>query len=436
MPLSDIAQITIRSISAKIQGKGFGIPLILSNTTLFSERVRYYTDASGWVDDGGLTTDVEYLMLSVFFAQASPPLKVGVGRRLLLPTYSWLFTPVVQNSHVYTVYVDGQPATYTSDSSATAAEIVTGLKAAVDALSLAVTTSGTTTMTITATVAGKWHDVYPENFNDLAFNPTHSDPGVATDLAAIQVYDDQWYTVVNPNNSKAEGLAIAAWVESAQKLFLAASPESAAATVAKGSDTGGSQTFMEAVDAANYVRTAVIFHPIQSEFADAAWIGEMAAYAIGEATWKFKPLAGVTATRLTTTQQGNLDAKSGNYYYDVGGTSMTSPGVSGSGEYIDITQSHDWLLNAIQVGLANLLISTPKIPGNQRGATAIEGVLRQKLDDAVDAGIINADYTITVPVMADRSAEDKAARKALGFKFAATWQGAVHQIGVTGDITV
>jgi hypothetical protein len=65
-------------------------------------------------------------------------------------------TPTAVNSTEYQLEVDGRFYAYTSDSTATAAEIVTGLTAAITAdAGATVTPTGTTTLILTAKVPGK-----------------------------------------------------------------------------------------------------------------------------------------------------------------------------------------------------------------------------------------------------------------------------------------
>jgi hypothetical protein len=143
--LSDIITLTITNQTVAVSKDGFGVPLILSATATFPEAIRWYTGTAGMVTDGFGTTSPEYKAAAAAFAQNPRPKKVGVGKLSAKPTLRWAVTPVVANSTTYSMKVNGSTVTYTSDASATLAEIIAGLKAAIDALALPLTTSDQTT---------------------------------------------------------------------------------------------------------------------------------------------------------------------------------------------------------------------------------------------------------------------------------------------------
>jgi hypothetical protein len=77
---------------------------------------------------------VAYKLASAIWAQPSPPSTVKVGRRANAFTPSIRLTPTAVNGVAYSVEIDGQTVTYTSDGTATVGEIVAGLVAAINAL--------------------------------------------------------------------------------------------------------------------------------------------------------------------------------------------------------------------------------------------------------------------------------------------------------------
>jgi hypothetical protein len=132
MQLSDIISIAITTATRTIARAGFGIPLILSaSAPSWSERVRTYSSIDD-VDDDFATTTPEYKAAARFFAQSPRVRQVKIGRAALPATQQFEFAPVVANSYAYTFYVvkNGTltAVTYTSDGSATAAEITGGSK--------------------------------------------------------------------------------------------------------------------------------------------------------------------------------------------------------------------------------------------------------------------------------------------------------------------
>jgi hypothetical protein len=135
MALSDIVDADITRVSAAVTQQGFSTPLILAyHTRQVSDRVRSYTSPDEMTDDGYTPDDVAYKLAQILWSQPSPPATVKIGRRANAFTPSIRLTPTAVNETIYTVEIDGQTATYTSDASASVAEIVAGLVAAINAL--------------------------------------------------------------------------------------------------------------------------------------------------------------------------------------------------------------------------------------------------------------------------------------------------------------
>jgi hypothetical protein len=437
MPLSDIASISIGLNTTAISQPGFGVPLILSFTAGWTERTRTYTTLTGVAGDFATTT-AEYKAASALFSQSPAPAKIMIGRCALKPTQKWRIIPTAVNSTVYKVVVDGQTASYTSDSSATVAEITAGLKVAIDALSLAVaTTDNTTSLDVLANVAGAWHSLAPAGEPTLgaylAISQTHADPGAATDLANIAIENSDWYAIVNSHNSSAHLAAIAAWAEANGKLFVAATQDTLCATQANGVGTDIAQTLHTAAD----VRSALLFHPDNSQFADAAWAGAKLPYDPGSETWKFATLAGVSAVSLTATQQTNLEAKNCNYYYAVGGKNITSQGITPGGQFIDVIRGRDWFAARLQTRFMTLLTKSSKTPYTDRGIGAIEAEVRSQCEEGIAQGFVSPDiaYSVIVPKSSAVSSGDRASRTLNNVTFSATIQGAIHKLAVTGVLS-
>jgi hypothetical protein len=445
MALSDIVQVSISTTSAPVERAGFGVPLVLAPDCPagFTERVRFYTAASELITDGFSATDATYLMVSRLFSQSPKLPQVAVGRLALPPTQQFELTPVVGNSTEYVIEVDGEEVTYTSDASATAAEITAGLKSAVDALSLDITTSQQSTNTvlrIVADVAGEFHSVKVQNVSLCKIVQNHADPGVATDLAAIALENSSWYAILNAFNSKAMAAAIATWAEANTKLFICQSQDSETITLAQSTDnnSGSPTTLAETLHNAGDFRTAVIYHPDTSAFADAAWAGACLPLDPGSETWAYKTLTGVDAVTLTSTQRTNVLAKNANCYTTVAGLNVTEQGKVAGDEYIDVIRFRDWLQANMQADVFQVIKGAKKIPFTDRGISAIKAAIMARLDLGVQAGGLASDPApvVTVPRAADVSDADKTARTLTGVKFDATLAGAIQAVTITGEVSV
>lgn len=437
MALSDIVSITISTESVLVEQAGFGVPLILANDCPggFTERVRSYTSLAGLTGDGFAVTDATYLIASKIFSQNPRPPTIMVGRCALKPTQRWALTPVAADSHVYSLKVGDTTVTYTSDASATVAEIIAGLKAAIDALSLAITTSDQTTyLRVVANTAGAFFSLESTETSYLKIAQDHADPGVGTDLAAIALENNTWYGLCSAFNSPAYVDAVSDYAEANKKLYAAQTQDSDVINVASGSDTS---TIAYTLKNDSKYRTALIYHPSTKAFADAAWLGRCLPLDPGSETWKFKTLAGVASTTLTATQRTNALAKRCNVYNTVAGVAITEEGKVSGNEWIDVIRFRDWIEARIGEEVFAALAASNKIPFTDEGVAVITGLVRAVLDQGVAVGGLSADPapTVTAPLVANVSATNKALRNLPDVKFDAVLAGAIHTVAITGTIS-
>ncbi len=138
--LSSHITVTVTANSVGPARAGFGTPMIPSHTASWAERVRSYSDYAAvladWDDDSP-----EARAANGLFAQDPKPTKVKIGRANgAVPTQQYTIGQVaLRNSYKYEIFVEGEDFTaaspdYTSDGSATAAEIHNGLVTALNAV--------------------------------------------------------------------------------------------------------------------------------------------------------------------------------------------------------------------------------------------------------------------------------------------------------------
>lgn len=444
MSISDHVALTISTDSVRVARAGFGTPLVLSYTGVISNRLELVEDLAGVVALGFATTSPEYLMCSAIWSQSPSPQYVAIGRCDLAPTLAYKWTPTAINSHEYILNVKGEGVTaeavdFTSDATATVAEICTGMTNALNAVvgKNFTATDNTTDVTIVGTAAGDWFSIEQALIGDGKIEVTHADPGAATDLAAIKVYNDNWYCVLNAYNSDAHVKAIAAWVETQKKIYIAGISMSEAVTLAD----GGGDT-IDDLQTSAYERTAAMYHPDPSEFADCAWAGAVLCYNPGATTWKFHTLSGISATSFTSTQRTNLTAKYGNGYEVVAGVNMAFEGTCADGDFIDTVRGLDWLDDDISTRVFATLAAASnagkKIPFTDAGVAVIQADIEASLLYGIQRGVLSDSPApvVTVPDVADVSAANKTIRNLPDIKFTATLAGAVHKVTITGVVSV
>ena len=159
MALDDFSNIVVSTGGAALSQVGFGTLLIAAWHNKFADEIREYLSADEAVADGFETDDPVYQMLQAGFAQRPKPRKIKLGKLTSRPAQTIVITPIATNSVAYAIQLGEndlalESISYTSDGSATVAEICTGLRAAIIAnanLSHVVATDNTTNLTLTIT---------------------------------------------------------------------------------------------------------------------------------------------------------------------------------------------------------------------------------------------------------------------------------------------
>ena len=444
MGLEQIVSIAISLQSSGLSQQGFGTPLILGYTPTWVERTRTYSDIDG-VSADFATTAPEYRAAAVLFSQPIRPDQVVIGRGTNKPTQRYkISVTTVASSKAYSVSVNGTAYTFTSDPTATNDEIATGIQAAIAAACTAAGATavvaggvGTQYVEVTGNAAGNWFSIGVGDIAYLKLVQDHVDPGIAADLAAIKLENNDWYALGTLYNSSACSLAAAAFAEANGKLYVVATVDSEVATVAESLATDVAKLLKTAA----YFRTAVVYHHSPIAFCDSAWEGRCLPLTPGSETWAFKTLATVPATTLTDTQKANIAAKNANYYTTIAGRNMvlgtSNGGIVSGGEFIDTIRFRDWLQARMQERLVLLFASADKVPYTDPGIAKVEAEVRAQLDDGITAGGLAPEpYTVTVPKAASAAPADRAARILRNVKFSARLAGAIQKIVIQGVLTV
>ena len=174
----------------------------------------------------------------------------------------------------------------------------------------------------------------------------------------------------------------------------------------------------------------------------AALVGETAGREAGSFTYKNLVLSGVKAQALTDTQIENIHKKGGITFVTKAGDNVTSEGKLAGGEYIDIIDSEDYIIQQLAYKTQKVLNNAAKIPYDNNGIALLESVAIDVLQDAYNNGMIitNTDgtpgYTVSYMLRENTKETDRANRVYLGGSFSFALTGAIHQVEITGSITV
>ncbi len=436
MSLNDIVQVTITTATSAPSRVGFGIPLVMAYHTNWPERAREYTEVADMVTDGFAATDPAVLAVTALLAQNPKPQYVVVGREENTSKMKINLVPTAQNSTDYTVYLNGNEATFTSDATATVAEITAGLKTKIDLLGESVTvTDNTTDLDIEADTVADQFSFYTADRTLIDMNDVTPDAGggIADDIAKVRIENDDWYTCHLTTQGKDVIKAAAAHIETLYKMLVVSSPDTDIYDGASTTDVAYE------LQAAGYARTALMYHYKSNvQFPACAWAGRCLPKDPGSITWKFKTLSGVDYMSFTTTEESAIEAKDCNMYVRIAGLSMAQEGVTSSGEFIDVIRGTDFIRARLQEYIFAVLKNADKIPFTNAGISTVVAEVLAVLRLAVGNGILTEDPapTVQAPLASAVSAADKASRLLPDVKFTGTLAGAIHATQISGTISV
>lgn len=429
--MSNIDKIVDVQISRQTQSvaqAGFGVPLIIGpNAPFANTEVRTYFSLSAVLEDFA-EVDAEYIMASKIFGQDVRPEKIKIGLTTTPVAQVVTLTPNVASQAVqdYEVTINGQVFSFESDADPTAAEVVTGLIALINAASQPVTASGTTTLVLTADVAGESF-TYASSTNLPAVLTTPNN-GIASDIQNAVNIDNEWYFLLTTATSDLVVKEAAKKIETLSKLYMFINADS---DVMTGVDTD----LVSELGALNYDRTGVFYTKANvASRGDAGLVGRVAPLDPGSETWAFKTIRNVVADTYLEGEEVNLDAKNANYYTNKAGLDITINGKNVSGEYIDVMRFIDFLTARMGEKVFGTIAASDKVPFTDAGIAIIESDMRSVLELGIRVGGIS-EFTVTVPKAVNISAADKAARVLRGMNFTAKLTGAIHKTEIRGTVT-
>lgn len=454
MTISDLVNVSISSTPAPLTAAGFGVPLIAGLHTRFVERFRVYTSLAGMLADGFLTTDPEYLSASSLLSQKKRPKSFVIGRRAAAAAMVMtIVVTTVANTTVYSGTVNGVAWTYTSDGTATVAEIRDGIIAAINGTSqaprLTASASGNDVL-VTSDLPGIPFTL--TGTANLTITTTTPNVGLEEDLSAMEDAGAVWWATLLTSRDVETIRRGAVWTQSRRKGFFPQTSEPNSASVAyspSGTD------LLSLLRQGAYSRTCPIWHDTDAEYVDAALVGRMLPATPGTESWSWKELSGVTPAALSTTQFQNIvgipgdgpGGKYGNVYYSLSdAVSATYQGTVASGEWIDTIRYIDWLQARLEVEVVNHYRGVDKVAYTdadiQALANRVRGVLLGDEKAAIlspllnDQGeIVTPAWTVEAPASADISPTNRAARILdPGITFAARYAGAIHHVNISGAV--
>lgn len=174
----------------------------------------------------------------------------------------------------------------------------------------------------------------------------------------------------------------------------------------------------------------------------AALVGATAGKKVGSFTYKNQILKGLDPLALTDAQIEAAHAANCLTFVTKAGDNVTTEGKVVSGEYIDIIDSKDYIIQQLEYETQRVFNLNDKIGYDNNGIAILENACTNVLQGAFNNGIIAtnddgiADYNVVFAARSETTAEERAERKYTRGTFRFSLMGAIHEAEITGTIEV
>lgn len=195
----------------------------------------------------------------------------------------------------------------------------------------------------------------------------------------------------------------------------------------------------------DYTRTVIFYYTsakVSGACVEAALVGATAGLDVGSFTYKNIILNGVDPLDLTDSEIAEFTTNKIITIVSKAGDNVTTEGKVRKGEYIDIVDSRDYVLQQLEYKTQKLLNESKKIPYDNTGIAMLEATAIDVMQDAFNKGIIATDsngtamYSVNYSLASEVSSTDKTERKYVDGKFSFTLSGAIHEVEITGEIII
>ena len=255
-------------------------------------------------------------------------------------------------------------------------------------------------------------------------------------VEGLREKDDDWYILLTDQTSSEVVEALAAWAEASQP-----TEAELGAGMEDHRKLYFGQTSKKEGNPSN-ARAIVIYadqDKLETEWADAAFLGNVGPFYPQSVTWKFKRPQGITPPDLTSAERDALAEENVNYLTVEYKREYVKNGTCLDGEFIDVQMGADYIALTMRENLYDIFLENATIGYTDEGfAIVTDGVLKA-LNRAVDLGIIARDpeskqgvYTVVVPKRAEATDEQARARQMPDITWEALLEGAVHSVKVKG----
>lgn len=452
MAWQEIVDVAITLNTAGSTREGFGLPIFITSTDRFEERVRGYTSLADVATDLG-DTSAAYLAAKALWSQTPKVTQLYVARRnmqylLTIPdaiqnsteyAFALFTTGGVQNNISYTTQESGDDAKQVFDKLKESIESIESIK---DIVKVTVSGAGSSATMLIEAADPEKDFVRVADVADTGkfiISSTASDTAEGI-LGSIDAYTTDYYFVSVDSREKTFVTQMAEAVEARKKIFFTCSNDVKSLV---GEDITAADDLAALMANKKMSRTVVLWHHNASiDYPEMAFIAYGAPYDAGSIAWGNALLTGVEFSRqsiggrpLTSSQKAALEARNCNYIDLDGGLSVVRHGKVSAGEWIDIIRGVDWQESDLKTSLRDLLVNQKggKITYDDVGITRVRQVIETSLQRGVNRNFLTS-FKVSVPKSANVSLQDKRARILKDVRFEAVLAGAILDVVLRGTV--
>lgn len=201
-------------------------------------------------------------------------------------------------------------------------------------------------------------------------------------------------------------------------------------------------TALNAISPKQHEHTVVFYYKGDVVCPAAALVGATAGKKVGSFTYKNQILLGLDPMDISDTELETIHAAGAITFVQKAGDNVTSEGKTLGGEYIDIVDSKDWLVQQIEYKVQKTFNNLDKVPYDNNGINMLDAAVVTVLKEGFENGMIAVDdeglptYYTDFAKRSETDKADRVVRKYIGGAFGFELAGAIHEAKITGYISV
>jgi hypothetical protein len=253
----------------------------------------------------------------------------------------------------------------------------------------------------------------------------------STALVAQAERYSQFGYVITDADDDADWLAISAACESLERIHVFTTDNVDVVNAVSGN-------IFEQLSALNYRFTHYAYNSNEAGTVPAAGIvGRYSPEPEGSITWRMKTIIGMSADKLSATQEVNLKAVNASWYTRINDVDVyIGDAKVASGEYVDVVLGDLWVRARMQERVFGTKLNTRKINMDNGGAALIQSDVQSVLSEAVERNIYASSPApyVKVPNVLALSPSQRNSRVLPAVEFRARLAGAVHETDIAGTV--